>query len=51
MGVAQGEESNIKTVKHWLSQVGSRHSRIERCQFKNEKTIERTEYSEFTIRK
>ncbi len=37
--------------KHWLSEVGSKNSRIERCLFKDEKTISNTEYRTFDIKK
>jgi hypothetical protein len=37
--------------KEWLSSIGSPRSRIDRCEFKREKVIDRTEYSSFNIRK
>ena len=37
--------------KEWLSSIGSPKSRIDRCEFKREKTIDRPEYSSFNIRK
>ena len=43
--------ASLFSSKHWLTHVGSRRSRIERCEFTREKTIEKLEYTEFTIRK
>ena len=41
-GVMYGNESNLMIMKHWLKNVGSPRSRIDRCEIKNEqKNIER----------
>ncbi|CAH3016083.1 unnamed protein product [Porites evermanni] len=37
--------------KRWLKETGSPKSRIDRCEFKNERTITKLEFSDFTIRK
>ncbi|KAK4304734.1 hypothetical protein Pmani_023332 [Petrolisthes manimaculis] len=36
--------------KDWLSNIGSRASRIERAEFKNEKEIQDYTFKKFTIR-
>lgn len=35
--------------KHWLSHVGSSRSRIEKCEFTDEREITETNYTDFTI--
>ncbi len=37
--------------KEWLSTVGSPKSRIDRCDFSQEKSIPKLEYPSFTIRR
>ncbi|RWS13020.1 Acylphosphatase-1-like protein, partial [Dinothrombium tinctorium] len=50
VGTIQGEASQIDEMKHWLSEIGSPHSRIEKCVFKNEKEISKLEFGDFSIR-
>ncbi|UYV78756.1 hypothetical protein LAZ67_16002666 [Cordylochernes scorpioides] len=40
VGVIQGTQDKISTMKQWLQTEGSRMSRIENCDFTNEKQIE-----------
>jgi acylphosphatase len=49
VGVAQGEVESIKKIKHWLTNVGSPRSQIERCEFSAERSIDKTEFEAFTI--
>ncbi|XP_068687889.1 acylphosphatase-1-like [Montipora capricornis] len=51
VGQLQGERANIRIMKKWLKETGSPKSRIDRCEFRNEKTITSLEFSTFTIRK
>ena len=37
--------------KRWLKETGSPKSRIDRCEFKNERTITKLEFSDFAVRK
>ncbi|XP_013404558.1 acylphosphatase-2 isoform X1 [Lingula anatina] len=46
-GQVQGKESKVKEMKEWLQKTGSPKSKIERSEFKNERTIEKTEFSSF----
>ncbi|XP_023932966.1 acylphosphatase-2-like [Lingula anatina] len=50
-GQVQGKESKVKEMKEWLQKTGSPKSKIERSEFKNERTIEKTEFSSFNVRK
>lgn len=51
VGQLQGETANVRLMRKWLRVTGSPKSRIDRCEFKNEKTISVLEFSEFTIKK
>ncbi len=51
IGQMQGPEADIKKMKDWLKNKGSPQSRIDKAEFKNEKSIEKPEFTEFTIRK
>lgn len=35
--------------KNWLTTKGSPHSRIDKCEFNNERVIEKAEFTSFTI--
>ncbi|XP_038074374.1 acylphosphatase-1-like [Patiria miniata] len=48
-GHAQGPNDKIKQMKTWLQTKGSRRSHIEKADFKNQKTIEKLDYTEFKI--
>lgn len=51
VGQLQGDAANVKLMKRWLKETGSPRSRIDRCEFKNERTITSLEFSTFIIRK
>lgn len=51
VGVAQGEERMVETMKHWLANTGSPKSKIDHCNFSEEKSIQKLEYKDFTVRK
>ncbi|XP_052058398.1 acylphosphatase-2-like [Mytilus californianus] len=48
-GSCEGTESKMKIMKEWLSKIGSKNSRIDKCDFKNEKSIQKFEYKSFKI--
>ncbi|CAC5391603.1 acyP [Mytilus coruscus] len=48
-GSCEGTESKMKIMKEWLSKIGSKNSRIDKCDFKNEKSIQTFEYKSFKI--
>jgi acylphosphatase len=51
-GVLQGnDEEAMRTMKTWLSTQGSPASIIERCEFLNEKEVEKLEYNDFEVRR
>lgn len=50
-GVLQGDTAKVQLMQQWLSEVGSPHSKIERCLFKDEKTLWKVEYTSFEIRR
>jgi len=35
--------------KHWLQHVGSKHSRIDKCDFSDEKSIQKREFAVFHV--
>ena len=37
--------------KHWLANVGSKKSRITRCDIKNIRALEKSEYPDFSVRR
>ena len=43
--------SHVHCRKQWLREVGSPESHIDRCEFSRERTIPRTLYDRFTIRR
>lgn len=51
IGQLQGETSNVLLMRKWLRVTGSPQSRIDRCEFKNEKNISVLEFNDFDIRK
>jgi len=51
VGQLQGNTGNVRLMKKWLRETGSPKSRIERCEFKNERTITNLDFTTFTIRK
>lgn len=51
IGEAEGPVEKIDEFKHWLGNVGSPMSRIERLQISQEQPISRQKYSSFSVRK
>ncbi|CAH3160515.1 unnamed protein product [Porites lobata] len=51
VGQLQGDTGKVSLMKRWLKETGSPKSRIDRCEFKNERTITKLEFSDFAIRK
>jgi acylphosphatase len=51
VGQAQGKEDAIRKMKEWLKKTGSPKSKIEKCEFKSEREIQKLEYSSFDVRK
>ena len=50
VGQCQGEQSQMELMKGWLSKVGSPSSKIDKCEFTNEKDINQLEFAKFEIR-
>ena len=50
-GVAQGKSANIDVLQNWLRTKGSKSSRIDRAEFKNQRNLDKPEFSEFSIKK
>ncbi|KAF6779005.1 hypothetical protein AHF37_01670 [Paragonimus kellicotti] len=50
-GAVEGKEEAVDLFKKWLSTTGSPKSRIDRCQFKSEKPIANTSFTDFSIRR
>ncbi|CDI98400.1 acylphosphatase 1 [Echinococcus multilocularis] len=48
-GEAEGSVSHISTFKEWLQHTGSPKSRIEKCEFSYEKTIDNLTFDSFRI--
>lgn len=40
---------NFLDRKEWLSKTGSKKSRIDKCDFKNERTLDSFEYNSFEV--
>ncbi|ESP01602.1 hypothetical protein LOTGIDRAFT_139442 [Lottia gigantea] len=49
-GVVQGPKDKINFMKHWLQNVGSPFSTIEKCEFKNERNISSVEFQRFFVK-
>ncbi|CAE7564642.1 ACYP2 [Symbiodinium microadriaticum] len=49
IGTAQGTQESVDELKKWLTTVGSPHSRIDRAEFKNERTIAELDFDGFDI--
>uniref|UniRef100_K1PP16 acylphosphatase n=1 Tax=Magallana gigas TaxID=29159 RepID=K1PP16_MAGGI len=48
-GIAQGPQDKVKVMKEWLEKEGSPESRVDRAEFKNERTISKLEFESFTV--
>mmetsp|Transcript_35467 Transcript_35467/g.42715 ORF Transcript_35467/g.42715 Transcript_35467/m.42715 type:complete len:96 (+) Transcript_35467:259-546(+) len=52
VGVAQGDDdTQLENLKHWLANVGSKASRIDRCDITKEREIPKLTFSDFGIKK
>ncbi|XP_065908483.1 acylphosphatase-2-like [Dysidea avara] len=51
VGVIQGGQDAVESMKDWLSTKGSPKSRIDKCVFTMEKSIAKCEYEKFLIRR
>ncbi|CAF0919650.1 unnamed protein product [Brachionus calyciflorus] len=51
VGQIQGKEDAVKKMKDWLRKTGSPKCRIDRAEFKNEKFIDKLDFSAFDVRK
>lgn len=50
-GVIQGSADRLESMKEWLTNIGSPQSKIDGCNFSNEKTIPQYEFADFAIKK
>uniref|UniRef100_T1IQP0 Acylphosphatase n=1 Tax=Strigamia maritima TaxID=126957 RepID=T1IQP0_STRMM len=50
VGQMEGDDTKVSEMKHWLQNVGSPQSRIDKCEFKNEKQVSKTNFSKFLIK-
>ncbi|KAK4472172.1 hypothetical protein MN116_000470, partial [Schistosoma mekongi] len=49
-GEFEGPSVGVDAFKHWLCNIGSPKSRIDKCQFKNERKISQLHFKGFDIR-
>lgn len=49
LGVVQGERDAVERMKAWLAQEGSPASRIDRCDFADERPLDRLEFDAFDV--
>ncbi|XP_068085987.1 acylphosphatase-1-like isoform X1 [Anabrus simplex] len=49
-GQLEGEPSKVDEMKYWLSNIGSKNSRIDKAEFRNEKEISAYSFTDFTVR-
>lgn len=47
----QGMEEKINEMKDWLQHTGSPMSSIDHAEFKNQRSINKAEFEEFSIRR
>lgn len=50
LGQVQGPSDAVKSMKQWLSTEGSKHSRIDKAEFRNEKTISKATFEKFVVK-
>ncbi|KAM8834352.1 acylphosphatase-1 isoform X2 [Synchiropus splendidus] len=48
-GQLQGKRSGVEEMQAWLKSTGSPKSKIQKAEFRNEKTVERLDHSSFDI--
>ncbi|CAH8463468.1 Acylphosphatase-2 [Schistosoma haematobium] len=51
VGEFEGPSVSVDAFKHWLRNIGSPKSQIDRCQFKNERRISQLHFENFNIRR
>ena len=51
VGQMQGKEADVAKMKDWLMCTGSPKSKIDRADFRNERTIDKLEFTIFDFRK
>ena len=51
VGQLEGTKDKILEMKKWLQTEGSPKSRVEKVEFRNEQTIEKHTFNDFTVRK
>ncbi|KAK3094213.1 hypothetical protein FSP39_025490, partial [Pinctada imbricata] len=49
-GQVQGPQQEVNIMKVWLEKEGSPMSKIDRCVFTNERSIDSVEYKSFSVR-
>ncbi|KAK7794922.1 hypothetical protein R5R35_005894 [Gryllus longicercus] len=49
-GAMEGDAASIREMKHWLANVGSKMSRIDKAEFRNEKSISTFTFPNFSVR-
>ncbi|KAJ9600127.1 hypothetical protein L9F63_009537 [Diploptera punctata] len=50
-GKLEGSREKIEEMKKWLTNVGSPKSKIDKAEFKNEQTINKSSFKQFDIRR
>ncbi|XP_076833879.1 acylphosphatase-1 [Brachyhypopomus gauderio] len=48
-GQLQGPASNVAQMQQWLRTTGSPQSRVIKAEFKNERSIEKTDFKDFKV--
>ncbi|XP_057303624.1 acylphosphatase-1-like [Hydractinia symbiolongicarpus] len=51
VGCIQGEKKNVTKMKEWLQHQGSPKSKIEKCEFRDEKNIDSLQFTNFEVRR
>ncbi|XP_076684850.1 acylphosphatase-1 [Andrena cerasifolii] len=51
VGRLEGDKDKVEEMKHWLRYTGSPQSAIDKAEFRNEKEISNTTFSNFDIKK
>ncbi|GFS44071.1 acylphosphatase-2 [Nephila pilipes] len=50
LGIIQGEKGNVDEMAMWLQHQGSPGSRIEHCELRNWRIVEKCDYRNFSVR-
>ncbi|XP_046736355.1 acylphosphatase-1 isoform X1 [Diprion similis] len=51
VGYVEGDKGKVEDMKRWLQYTGSPQSQIEKAEFRSEKEITETQFSDFKIKK